>query len=86
MKTKAMCAGCREDWYNHEVSGGCWNFKDARVVRRWKLAWWTAPVESGAFTEVKVLSCYSQPGRYAYKEILPSFAEKPIRLSKAVAS
>ena len=93
-KSRSMCAGCRDDFYNHTDRGGyyvhspsgCWNFEDARVVRRWKLGWWSAPVESGAFTEVEVLDCYNQPGQYAYQETLPSFAEKPIRLSKAVAS
>lgn len=46
-KDKAMCSGCRNDWYNTEgldISGmgkrsGCWSFEDAEVVTRYKLAW-----------------------------------------------
>jgi len=31
-KTKAMCRGCREDYYNGQ--GGCWCYDSARVCRR----------------------------------------------------
>ena len=74
---KDLCAGCRNNFYNQpgkSTSGECWSLKSAKVVTRYKLGWWTAPTQPGAFKEVKVLSCYHQPGQAAYYDHLPEFA------------
>lgn len=72
------CAGCRNDYYNHGGKGmdgkGCWSLKDAKVVTRYRIGWWTAPTEPGAFTKVKTNSCHHETGRYGFYETLPSFA------------
>ena len=71
------CAGCREDHYNqpgNSTTGRCWNLDTAESVTRYKLAWWTAPTESGAFAEVKTNSCHREPGQFAFYEKLPDFA------------
>lgn len=36
MKTKAMCSGCYNDFYNHGGGGadGCWSFASAEVCKR----------------------------------------------------
>lgn len=90
-KSKEPCAGCRDDFYNHggnSTSGECWMLKKAKLVRRWKLGWWTTPTTPRAFQEVKTYDCHNEPGRYAFQKELPSFAVDPIRIqsksSKAV--
>lgn len=72
------CAGCRDDYYNHGGNGmdgkGCWSLKDAKVVTRYRIHWWTQPTVPGAFTKVRTNSCHYATGRYAHYEALPSFA------------
>ena len=79
-KDKALCAGCRNDFYNGNNQLGvqeCWSFKSAKVCTRYKLHWWTAPTVPGAFTKVTTLSCHHAPGKYAMYEKLPDFAVDP---------
>jgi len=80
-KSKTMCAGCRNDFYNegNNTLGvtECWSFKNAAVCTRWKLPWWTAPTVDGAFQEVTTLDCHHQPGQYAFYKKLPDFAVAP---------
>ena len=33
-KTKEMCFGCRDNWYNKIDGRGCWHYADAKVVSR----------------------------------------------------
>jgi hypothetical protein len=74
-KTKAMCRGCTDDFYNHRSnSEGCWHFKTAKIVTRYRIGTWTLPGSPGAFTEVKVLSCRSEQGEHFY-ERLPDFVK-----------
>lgn len=84
-----QCAGCDDDFYNrpgNSINGThCWMLPDAKVVTRWKLHWWTAPVVPGAYREVEVLSCYHQHGNFAYHTTLPDFAVDPHRLEKVGA-
>lgn len=30
-KTKSMCSGCRDDYYNRNRDGGCWSFAKAKI-------------------------------------------------------
>lgn len=84
-----FCAGCRNDYYNHNgngMNGGkCWSLKDAEVVTRFRLHWWTAPTVPGAYVEVRTLDCHHQPGAFAFHKELPSFAVDPVRLEKVGA-
>ena len=83
-----FCAGCRDDFYNHRDKPGfdgatkCWMLKDAKVVRRWKLHWWTEPTRPGAFTEVETLNCHHEPGQWSFQEKLPDFAVNPRRMNR----
>lgn len=79
-----LCSGCSKNFYNGNNPLGvkrCWLFKDARVVKRWRIHWWTQPTQAGAFTEVKTLSCHMEPGRYSFEKELPVFAVSPKRLT-----
>lgn len=72
------CSGCRDDYYNHGGNGfnggKCWSLKDATVVTRYQLHWWTAPTVPGAFTKVQTNLCHHAPGKYAFYKELPTFA------------
>lgn len=73
-KCKDMCVGCRNDFYNDKNDKGikeCWLYVGARVVKRFKIGWWTEPNSRDAFTEVVTLHCHNAPGNYALMEELP---------------
>ncbi len=83
-KYKSMCSGCRDDFYNGKNQLGvqeCWSFKDAKVVTRFRLGWWTRQDEPCAFREVVTLDCHHAPGKYAHRSTLPDWAVAPVRLS-----
>lgn len=84
--TKADCAGCTDDVYNHGLGGAkeCWSLKSAKMVTRYRLHWWTQPTVPRAFHEVRVPTCYRKPGQFAYYERLPDFvkAEDVVRMRK----
>lgn len=65
------CVGCREDWYNHNGPGKCWNLDSAQVVKRWTLGWWTQPLSRAVFGKVTTLSCHHEPGTTAFMDRLP---------------
>jgi hypothetical protein len=74
-KSKAMCEGCRDDYYNGKNERGikeCWMYAGAKVVRRFKIGWWTQPSSRDAFEEVTTLGCHNAAGRYALYEELPA--------------
>jgi hypothetical protein len=85
-KSKALCAGCRDNFYNGNNPVGvkeCWLFKKAKVVRRWRLGWWVRPTERRAFNECYTLDCHHAPGQYAMLKELHPEAIDPVRLSDA---
>lgn len=59
---KKLCSGCRQDFYNgHNPLSikECWHLATAKLVTRYKIYCWTPMDKASNFTEVKVLSCYS---------------------------
>ena len=60
-KSKSMCSGCRDDFYNHNREGGCWMYENAKVVERIQVGIWQPPPYSKD-TKRKCLSCYSPDG------------------------
>lgn len=82
MNKQQYCAGCYNDFYNrtgNSTTGKCWRSPATKIVTRFRLAWWTAPTEPGAFTKVKTLSCHHEPGRFAFEKKLPDFITKEER-------
>ena len=76
-----LCKGCRDDHYNqpgNSTTGRCWSLKNAKVVTRYRIGWWTQPTQPGAFTEVVTLDCHHATGRYAHYDKLPDFAKDPV--------
>lgn len=59
-KSKEMCSGCRDDFYNRNRSGGCWSFVTAKVVTRMKVGTFQPPPY--IWTPQKCLSCFHQQG------------------------
>ncbi len=83
----ARCSGCRDDFYNRKNPLGvsrCWFAKTGRMVKRYATGTWTMPASKGAFTEVRVPSCYNRTGTH-YTDRLPHFvkAEDVIRSKRA---
>lgn len=76
-KSKALCAGCRDEYYNGLGAVECWSYQGAQVVTRYRIGWWTTPDTPGAFTKVETLNCHHAPGKYALQEKLPPFAVEP---------
>jgi hypothetical protein len=75
VKSKQLCKGCRNDFYNGQGASECWSFKTAEVVTRYKIGWWTRPTEPGAYRKVETLSCHHCPGQYAMHKELPHFVK-----------
>jgi len=65
-KSKTMCSGCRDDYYNHSEKDGCWMFANAEIVTRVRVGTWEPPPY--AKRPKTCLSCYSPDG-YALIEI-----------------
>lgn len=42
-KTKSLCSGCRDDYYNQNQEGGCWSFAGAKIVERLRVGIWQPP-------------------------------------------
>lgn len=75
-KSIAPCSGCRDDYYNrggHSNTGRCWLLENAKLVTRYRLGWWTAPTERGAYAKVETYDCHHAPGQYALHKELPDF-------------
>lgn len=67
-KTKSLCVGCRDNYYNNAVTsstGECWSFSSARIARKKFVPMdlrppWDVPV-------VTTLSCHRKKGYVAVK-------------------
>ena len=72
-----LCAGCREDYYNHREKPGydgstrCWSLKDAEIVTRYRIGRWTPQDSPKNYTPVVTLSCHNAPGKYAHMKRMP---------------
>lgn len=76
MITLEACSGCRDDFYNRRSDGcRCWSAKDAKIETRFRIYYMTAPTEKGAFTKVRVPSCYHQANGYVFYKSLPDFVK-----------
>ncbi len=72
--TTKYCSGCRDNFYNGNNGIGvqqCWSLKNAKVVTRWKIGWWTPMDSAKNFTKVKTFDCHHAPGKYALCKELP---------------
>ena len=60
-KSKAMCSGCRYDFYNRVRKGGCWCFDNATIVTRVRVGIWEAPPYHPD-RAAECLSCFNPEG------------------------
>lgn len=70
MSDRKYCTGCRDDFYNGQGAEECWLRKKAKVVKRWKIGWWTQP-DRANFTKVTTYDCHHAPGKYQLSAKLP---------------
>ena len=54
------------------MNGHCWSRDTGKVIVRYRIGTWTAPTEKGAFTKVRVPSCFHAQG-FSFRNELPSF-------------
>lgn len=59
-KSKAMCRGCRDNYYNSSQKDGCWLYPQAKIVKRVQVGTWQPPPYSR--NAQSVLSCYHCEG------------------------
>ena len=60
-KSKEMCRGCYNDFYNHHRDDGCWSFKSAKVVKRIKVGTFEDPPYAKERAQT-CLSCFVAQG------------------------
>jgi len=65
-KTKSLCYGCRQDYYNHNAEGGCWMFPSAVVVELTKVGVWQNPPYK--WNPKETLSCHEPDGSVWIKQ------------------
>lgn len=65
-KSKKMCRGCYNDFYNHSRDGGCWSFEKASVVKKVQVGIWEPPPYHPNRAQA-CLSCFNPQG-YAMLE------------------
>ena len=79
MISREACRGCRDDYYNvpgNALDGNrCWSAKTSTMVTKYRIHYMTAPTQKGAFTKVRVPSCYHQVNSYVFYKELPSFVK-----------
>lgn len=59
-KTKSMCSGCHDDYYNHNPPYGCCCFATAKVVERTRVGVWQNPPY--VWQPQETLSCHHPEG------------------------
>ena len=59
-KSKSLCSGCYNNFYNNKLEEGCWSYKNAKVVRRLRVGTWQPPPYH--WHPESCLTCYSPPG------------------------
>ena len=71
-KSKSLCAGCRDDFYDGQGAKECWSYKSAQVVTKYAIGWWTMQDKKENFERIETLSCHYEPGQRAFLNDLPS--------------
>jgi len=61
-KSKSMCDGCRDDYYNQTRTEGCWSYQSATVVT--KVAVGTFQNPPYFWSPQTFLSCYHREGQH----------------------
>lgn len=55
-KTKQLCDGCHNDYYNQTREDGCWSFRTAKRVQKVRVGTWQDPPY--VWQPVDTLDCY----------------------------
>jgi hypothetical protein len=64
------CRGCGNDFYNGEGAKECWSLKDAKLVTRYAIGFWTPMDTAKNIHEVVKCNCYHERGT-VYMEAVP---------------
>lgn len=70
-KTREMCYGCRNDFYNYGGATGdchqCWSFNKAKIIKVIEIGTWERPPYKNKPIKKK-LNCYHRTG-YCYVKL-----------------
>lgn len=55
------CAGCHDDFYNHNQKGGCWSRKTGKMVYRVPVGMWEQPPYKDK-KKIRVPDCWHGSG------------------------
>ena len=65
-KTRKLCEGCYDDFYNHNRPDGCWLFKSFQIVQLTQVGIWQNPPYT--WNSEWRLSCYNPQGYVMIKK------------------
>ena len=86
-KTKALCNGCRDDFYNDHNPYGvktCWHFEKAVIVTKMRVGTWQNPPYK--WSPQECLSCYSPEGASMIERDDPRVTvPSPVTVSQGLA-
>jgi len=78
IKSKQMCSGCHDDFYNHGGATGmtnhCWSYDSAEVVKGIEIGKWDNPPYRKV-PIIKKLSCFHSDNRNFFFVKLPEDAQ-----------
>lgn len=76
-KSKRLCAGCRENFYNGNNPIGvkeCWMYKRAKVKTQYRIAIHTPMDRKAGYVKTVGLNCFNEAG-YVFLERIPHYAK-----------
>lgn len=79
-KSKSMCSGCYNDFYNQNCEGGCRNFGGAKVVKRVKVGTFEPPPYAKSRAR-DFLSCYTCIG-YSFLSLSDNRVVKDVQKTR----
>lgn len=59
-KSKDLCSGCHDNYYNQTEPGGCWSYARAKIVVRTLVGTWQSPPYK--WIPQNTLSCHHPEG------------------------
>lgn len=77
---RALCAGCRNDFYNGQNPMGikeCWSLESAVIKDRYRIGWAVPMDRPENVRPFRTLSCWHAPGQFAVMDEMPIHLRYP---------
>ena len=76
-KSKQLCSGCRDNFYNGNNPIGvreCWMYKSATIKTRYRLSVHTPMDQKSGYVKTTGLKCFNEKG-YVFLDKIPHYAK-----------